>query len=87
MKKNSAASEIVTRSFLRSELDDLKKEIDRKAQGYRDQILTKLDETMGELGAMREENTIDSGQTSQLRDTVQDHEKRIKKIEKIQQTP
>lgn len=67
MKKNSAASELVTKSFLRNGLDDLKKEIDEKAQGYRDQILIKLDETMGELGVMREENIIGSGQTSQYK--------------------
>ncbi len=86
MKRNSAISDIVTKSFLRSELDNLKKEIDEKARGYRNQILTKLDGIAGELGEMRDENTIGSGQTSQLREEVDNHESRIKILEKIPQT-
>lgn len=86
MKKNSVASELVTKSFLRSELDDLKKEIDEKAQGYRDQILTKLDGVMGELQTIREDNVIGTHQTSQLREEVDNHEKRIRNLEKVQQT-
>ena len=80
MKHKAQSEDLVTKSFLRSELDDLKKEIDDRAQTYRDQILSKLDGTMGEFETMRQENIIGSGQTSQLRDNVEDHEKRIKNL-------
>lgn len=52
---------------------------------YKDEILAKMDEVMGELGVMRDENIIGSGQTSQLREEVENHEKRITSLEKIQQ--
>ena len=93
MKRKNTLSEnatkgdlVILKQELKQEMRGLKKEIDEKAQSYRDQILSKLDETMGELGTMREENIIGSGQTSQLRDNVEDHEKRIKHLEKAQPT-
>lgn len=89
MKRKNPLSENATKGDLLKlefKLTDLEQRLDSKAQKYRDQILTKLDETMGELRAMREENIIGSAQTSQLRDTADNHEKRIKNIEKIQQT-
>lgn len=82
MKQKVDLSHLVTKSYL----DEVVRGIDEKAQRYRDEILAKMDEVMGELGVMREENTIGSHQTSQLRDTVENHKKRIKNIEKIQQT-
>ncbi|MFH1535736.1 MAG: hypothetical protein ABIC96_01530 [Patescibacteria group bacterium] len=65
-------------------LQELANKINENAKKYRDQILEKLDETMGELGAMREENTIGSYQTSELRKDVDNHEKRISSLEKSQ---
>lgn len=84
MKQKNKSEELVTKGFLRSELDELKKEIDENAQGYRDEILTSNDKLMKKLETMQDENTIGSGQTSGLRDDVEDHEKRIKHLEKIQ---
>lgn len=72
------------RSEIKLSAEEILAKVDENAQKYRDQILTKLDETMGELQTMREENIIGSGQTSQLRDTVENHETRIKHLEKIQ---
>lgn len=54
---------------------------------YKDEVLTKLDGIAGDLGTMKEENIIGSGQTSQLREEVENHEKRIKNLEKLQATP
>lgn len=82
MQRKNNSSQLVTKDYLKKELEV----VDENARKYRDQILAKLDETMGELGAMREENVIGSHQTSQLRSDVDNHEKRIKHLEKIQPT-
>lgn len=70
---------------LRMNLDKLKLEIDDKARQYRDQVLTKLDGVMGELQNIREDNIIGSHQTAEMRDQVENHEKRIQKLEQTQQ--
>lgn len=62
-------------------IDQLKLEIDDNARGYRDDVLTKLDEVMGELQTMREENTVGSHQLSNLKDQVENHEERITVLE------
>lgn len=82
MKKKNNSSQLVTKDFLESKLNELKEE----NKIYHDEILTKLDGIAGELGEMRDENIIGAGQTSQLNDTVDNHEKRIKNLEKISQT-
>ena len=84
MKHKAQSEDLVTKSFLRSELDDLKKEIDDRAQTYRDQILSKLDGTMGEFETMRQENIIGTHQISNLQQASDNHEKRIKHLEKTQ---
>lgn len=48
--------------------------IDDKARKYRDDVLTKLDEVMGELIAAREEREF-------MNHDIRDHEKRITKLE------
>ncbi|MCL4415138.1 MAG: hypothetical protein M1268_03765 [Patescibacteria group bacterium] len=73
---------------LRSELLRLEERIensDENAIKYRDQILTRLDEVMGELENMREDRTIGTYQTAELRKDVDDHEKRITRLEKTPQ--
>lgn len=75
---------LILKSDLENKINDLEQKVDSKAQGYRDEILTKLDGVMGELQAMREENTVGTYQTAQLREDVDSHEKRIKSLEKIQ---
>lgn len=62
-------------------LESLKGEVDENAKNYRDQILTKLDEVMGELQTGREERTLETHQYSELVEEVTGHEKRIKKLE------
>ncbi|MCL4419784.1 hypothetical protein M1146_06865 [Patescibacteria group bacterium] len=91
MKKNDS-SQPVTKKYLDYALkkfatkDDLKNyptkiDLANSFKKYRDDILTKIDEVMGELQTMREENTIGTYQTRELREQVDDHEKRIIKLE------
>ncbi|MBF8249625.1 MAG: hypothetical protein HW400_226 [Candidatus Levybacteria bacterium] len=86
MQRKNNLSHFITKEFLESKLDSLKEELDNNAQKYKDEILTKMDEVMGELGELRDENTIGSAQTSQLNSAVENHEERIKNLEKIPQT-
>lgn len=96
MKQKNNSSNLVTKDFLKKELgalgfrfdikmDRLRTEIDDKAKGYRDEVLTKIDGVMGELQTMKEENIIGSHQITRLNDQVDNHEKRISKIEQAQQ--
>lgn len=84
-KKDLQNVEEKLRVEIKTSANEILIKVDENAIKYKDEILAKMDEVMGELGVMRDENTIGSGQTSQLRDEVEDHEKRIKRIEKIQQ--
>lgn len=59
--KQKNLSDVVTRDFLETKLEKL----DQNFREYRDQILNKLDEVMGELSTMREENTIGTHQISE----------------------
>ncbi|KKQ34629.1 MAG: hypothetical protein US51_C0032G0003 [Microgenomates group bacterium GW2011_GWA2_37_6] len=63
---------------------DLRKALevqDTKARKYRDEILTKMDKVIKELRDMREENTIGAYHAGEVREQVEDHEKRIAKLE------
>lgn len=85
-KKDIKVLENSLRAEIKLNTNDILTKVDENARKYKDEILAKMDEVMGELGVMRDENTIGSGQTSQLRQEVQDHETRIKHLEKAQQT-
>jgi len=54
------------------------REVDGKAKGYRDDVLNKLDEVMGELEQIREDQSFITGD-------IKDHEKRIIKLEQSSQ--
>ena len=64
------------------QIDKKFEEMDKNARGYRDEILTKLDGVMGEMQTIREDNTIGTYQTRELRVEVDNHEKRIRRLEK-----
>lgn len=66
---------------LREEMSVMEESLDGKNRKYRDEILTGLDKVMKELETMREENTVGSYQTRELREEVDNHEKRITKLE------
>ena len=93
MKKSK---NLATEEFLKKELSDLHKEIkeemldlregiidqvDSKNRQYKDEILTGLDKVMKELEIIREDNVIGTHQIRELRVDVDNHEKRILKLE------
>lgn len=98
MKKTATSSSekvnYVTENYLDRRLFVLKQElkeeivgeIDEKNKKYKDEVMTKLDDISGQLEDLQEDKVLSIHQTSQLREEVEDHEKRIKNLEKIQQT-
>ena len=65
-----------------TKLEEVEKRIDNNAQRYRDQILASNDNLAKQLETMTDENTIGF---NQLNRQLQNHEKRIRKIEQTQQ--
>lgn len=55
---------------------------DEKARQYRDEILTKMDLIVGELAQIREDRLFEKHEKKEFQDQIDDHEKRIKKLEK-----
>ena len=53
----------------------------------KDQFYTKMDEVMGELKAIREEQTLTTGRVSQHSDDIEEHDVRISKLEKHTRLP
>lgn len=63
---------------------DIKSEfykLDEKNREYRDQVLVGLDKVMKELQDIREENATGMLQTNRTKEQLNDHEKRITKLE------
>ena len=48
--------------------------------------MTRLDDISGQLENLQEDKTLSIHQTTQLQEQVDDHDKRIKNLEKAQQT-
>lgn len=95
MKKNNT-SQPITKSDLKLALKPYATKIDLEQalknhptkidlansfKKYRDEILTKIDGVMGELQSMREENSIGAYQIREVREQVDNHEKRITRLE------
>ena len=72
--------------FLEDSLSGKIQEMREEHEKYKDEVMTKLDDISGQLGNLRDENIIGAHQTSQLREQTDNHEKRIKHLEKIPQT-
>ena len=83
-KKDLQGVEEKLRFEIKTSADEILVKVDENAKKYRDQILTKLDGVMGELQTMREENTVGTCQISGLRERVDNHDRRIASLEKIQ---
>mgnify|MGYP001562307096 CR=1 FL=1 len=49
-----------------------------------EEFFSKMDEVMGEVKATREAFELHAGQHSDINDTLEDHEERLKKFEKRQ---
>ena len=80
----------VTEDYLDGRLSALKEEIvseiDEKNEKYKDEVMTKLDDISGQLEDLQEDKVLSIHQTEELREQVNGHEKRIKHLEKAQQT-
>lgn len=70
-------SDQATKQDLKVLKADLKEEIAK----FKNEIMNGIDKVMGELEAMRQENTLGVHQTSELWEKVDGHEKRITKLE------
>jgi hypothetical protein len=55
--------------------------IDENARRYRDEVLTKMDQIVGELAQMREDREFDRYDKRRTEEQFDDHEKRIRKLE------
>jgi hypothetical protein len=82
----------VTEDYLDGKLSALKQELKEEIvemreehKQYKDEVLTKLDDISGQLENLNEDKTLAIHQTSQLNEKVDNHESRIKRLEKIQQ--
>lgn len=71
-----------TKLQLHIELENFELRVDDKARKYRDQILTRLDQVMGELQNIREDTVFKNRDISKLRKDIDSHEQRIAKLEK-----
>lgn len=64
-----------------TDLADTEARIDENARQYRDQILNKMDGIVGELAQIREDRLFDEHDKVGLQEKVDNHEKRIGKLE------
>ena len=82
-------SEGDVRKIIKEELKKAKSEwLDefiKKVAKFKDEVIISLDKVMGELKAIREEQVIITGRTSQHTDTLENHEARITKLEQASQ--
>lgn len=92
MKRSNITRDLATKNDLKKVEKSLRTELlrleekmentDENAKQYRDQILTKLDGVMGELQTMREESAAGGFQIYELGEQVDNHEKRLARLEK-----
>lgn len=61
--------------------EEIVNEIDGKNEKYKDEVMTKLDDISGQLEDLQQDKTLSIHQSSQLREEVEDHEKRITLLE------
>lgn len=100
MKQKNNSSNLVTKGYLDKSIDNLLQGVRReftfaiegamekfsdKLTKHTSLILTTVDPLLKELETRREDREIAASQHSKLKNQVDNHEKRIKKIEQIQQ--
>lgn len=74
------------------DLDEIEEVIDKKLDEKikflptKEEFYTKMDEVMGELETIREEQTLIGSKLSEHSDTLENHEARIAKFEQTTQT-
>lgn len=58
--------------------------MDEDNKGYRDEVMNKLDNIVGQLENLRIDNEIGANQTYEIRKQLENHEKRIESLEQTQ---
>ena len=89
MRQKNNVLEPATKNDLNLLENSLKGEINimrREHKQYKDEVMTKLDDISGQLEDLQEDKVLAIHQTEELREQVNGHEKRIKHLEKTQQT-
>lgn len=95
-KGNLSISTLVTTTQLKKELGKVEKtlrkellqlegrmeNLEENSRKYRDDITSRLDDVMRQLGILNQENIVGAQQTRELRHQVDTHEIRIVKLEK-----
>ena len=82
LSANATRGDLLTlENKLESKLNGLEQRLDGKFQQYKDEVMTKLDDISGQLEDLQQDKTLSIHQSSQLREEVEDHEKRITLLE------
>lgn len=82
--------EIIVRTTIREEVDDIvEKKLNDKLKNFptKEEFFDNTDKIMGELKAIREDNEILNGRTSDHANQLESHEQRISKLEQPQILP
>ncbi len=77
-QKNLDEIEKLTRNIVKEEIKHLP---------TKDEFYESMGKVMGELKAIREEQEVSTGKLSEHSDTLEDHETRLCKIEKVLEIP
>ena len=80
-KSQSLKDEAIQEVRLDLKFQDFERRILDQLQHIRDQILTSNDKVVKELDDIRVNYQVSSGVSEEVRDKVEDHEKRISKLE------
>lgn len=72
-------TENVTKNVTKNVTESISEKFDQKLAQFKNEIITLLDKVMGELKAIREEQTI----IVSYKEQIEDHETRIGKIEEV----
>jgi len=83
LRKDFADLKISNKQDIADLRDELTVKIETSGAKFRDDILTRLDDIVIQLRDLREDRDVTVHHTSELRTDVDNHEKRIHKIEKI----
>jgi len=83
--KNIDVSEKLIRMDIRLNIKDATEQIEKTITKFKDLILTTVDPLLKELEERREDRDLAVHQTASFQEKVEDHEKRIKHLEKVQQ--
>ena len=73
------------REEIKLSAEETVKKLEETMMGVKDILLTTMDSFAKDIETNREDRDLAVHQTSELREEIEDHEKRIKHLEKVQQ--